>query len=63
MALNPYRVTAKIGEGGMEVYRERDTKLDRDVVASERSSEKELTRAKTGLCRTHRRPLDGHGET
>ncbi len=28
----PYSVTAKIGEGGMgEVYRARDTKLDRDV--------------------------------
>ncbi len=27
-----YDVTAKIGEGGMgEVYRARDTKLDRDV--------------------------------
>ncbi len=27
-----YSVTAKIGEGGMgEVYRARDTKLDRDV--------------------------------
>ncbi len=27
-----YNVTAKIGEGGMgEVYRARDTKLDRDV--------------------------------
>ena len=30
--LGPNEVTAKIGEGGMgEVYRARDTKLDRDV--------------------------------
>ena len=30
--LGPYEVTAQIGQGGMgEVYRARDTKLDRDV--------------------------------
>ena len=30
--LGPYSVTAKIGEGGMgEVYRARETTLDRDV--------------------------------
>jgi len=30
--LGPYQVTAKIGAGAMgEVYRARDTKLDRDV--------------------------------
>ena len=30
--LGSYQVSAKIGEGGMgEVYRARDTKLDRDV--------------------------------
>ena len=31
-SLEPYEVVTKIGEGGMgEVYRARDTKLDRDV--------------------------------
>ncbi len=31
-AVGPYSVTTKIGEGGMgEVYRARDTTLDRDV--------------------------------
>ena len=31
-SLGPYQVTAKIGESGMgEVYRARDTTLDRDV--------------------------------
>ena len=33
--LGPFAVTAKIGEGGMgEVYRARDTKLDRDVAVA-----------------------------
>ena len=32
MRLGSYEVTAEIGRGGMgEVYRARDTKLDRDV--------------------------------
>ena len=37
--LGRYSVTAKIGEGGVgEVYRARDTKLDRDVALKVLSS-------------------------
>ena len=37
--LGPYAVTAKIGEGGIrEVYRVRDTKLDRDVALKDRTA-------------------------
>ncbi len=57
--LGPYSVTAKIGEGGMgEVYRARDTKLDRDValkvLPQGMGSGKLLMRLPTRDCHTHR---------
>ena len=49
--LGPYSVTAKIGEGGMvEVYRARNTKLDRDVAL------KVLPQAFTERSRSSRSP-------
>jgi serine/threonine protein kinase len=39
--LGPYEVLAKIGEGGMgEVYRARDTRLNRDVAVKDQVDER-----------------------
>ena len=59
-SLDPYAVTAKIGEGGMgEVYRARDTTLDRDVRVSDDACE--IGPPESGL--TPARPGVGPGPT
>jgi hypothetical protein len=42
--LGPYEVLAKIGDGGMgEVYRARDTRLNRDVAVKIKSTSAQLS--------------------
>ncbi len=58
--LGPYKVTAKIGEGGMgELYRARDTTLDRDValkvLPEAFTSDPDAWRASSGKPRCSRR--------
>ena len=49
--LGPYEVISPIGKGGMgEVYRARDTKLDRDIAI--KVLPEELRKTKSGAVRT-----------